>query len=131
MTAEAFDDLPITRRLIDAKDAPMPKTSAVTSIFDVGLKAKPIRAKRGSICPPPTNVAILTGVPIPQNPQAARRKDVYGDILKRMNDGDMVVIESLQARSMRSRAKKLGIEVTLRVLDSGKTGLWRIGTVAP
>jgi hypothetical protein len=127
MTSEAFDDLPITQRLINAKYAPMPKTSAVTSIFDAGLKAKPPRAKRGAACPPPTNVQILKGVPVPQNPQAARRKDVYGELLKSMSDGDMVILESLQARSMRSRAKKLGIEVTVRVLDNGKCGVWRLG----
>lgn len=126
MTAEAFDDLPITQRLINAKDAPMPKTAAVTSIFDAGMRAK-TRAKRGAACPPPTNVQILKGIPVPQNPQAARRKDVYGDLLKSMSDGDMVILESLQARSMRARSKKLGIEVTVRVLDTGKCGVWRMG----
>ena len=127
MTAEAFEDMPITQRTINASFTTMPKTSAVTSIFDAGLRAKLPRAKRGAICPPPVDVPILKGIPVPQNPQAARRKDVYGDLLKRMADGDMVRIEQLQARSMRSRAKKLGIEVTLRVLDDGKTGLWRVG----
>ncbi len=124
MTAEAYDDLPITQRTIKAKDSPMPKTAAVTSIFDAGKKAKPVRGKG---IPLPAFVEIKKAVPVPPAMRDKVRRDFFGELIGKMADGDMVELEQCHARSLRSRSKALGIEVTVRVLDNGKHGVWRVG----
>lgn len=127
MTSEAFDDLPVTQRTINAKDAAMPKTAAVTSIFDAGKKAKPVRGKG---IPLPTAVEIKKSVPVPPALRDKIRRDFFGELIQKMGDGDMVELEQCHSRSLRSRAKALGIEVTIRVLDNGKHGVWRVAQVA-
>lgn len=97
---------------------------AVTSIFEAGRAAKP---KRAPMAPPPIDVKILSGIPIPPTVRDKGRSDVYGDLIRRMKDGDMVLLNPAQARTMRGRAKKLGVEVTLRVAENNKVGVWRIG----
>ena len=124
MTAEAFDDLPINQRTIKAKDAAMPKTAAVTSIFDAGKKAKPVRGKG---IPLPAAVEIKKAIPVPPAMRDKVRRDFFGELIQKMADGDMVELEQCHARSLRSRSKALGIEVTVRVLDNGKHGVWRVG----
>lgn len=125
MTAETFDDLPIKQRTVSAGAFPMSKPAgAVTSIFEAGTAAK---RKRAPMAPPPRDVEILSGIPIPPAVRDKGRSDVYGDLIRRMKDGDMVLLEQTQARTMRSRAKKLGVEVTLRVAENNKVGVWRVG----
>lgn len=117
-------DLPIIQRRISAGTVPMAKpANAVTSIFDAGRAAKPVR----KCVPLPENVQIKKGVPVPPAMRDKVRRDVFGKIIADMVDGDMVELEQVHARSLRSRAKQLGIEVTVRVLDSGKHGVWRVG----
>lgn len=98
----------------------------VSSVFEAGQQAK---RKRAPMSPPPVNVEILSGVPIPPAVRDKGRSDIYGDLLRRMKDGDMVLLAPAQARTLRSRAKKLSIDVTLRVAENDKVGVWRVGEV--
>jgi hypothetical protein len=126
--ADARDLLPINQRRVSATGTDMSKPAgAVSSVFDIGVKAK---RKRAPTSAPPINAQIVSGVPIPPAVRDKGRSDVYGDLLGRMNNGDMVMLESGQARTMRSRAKKMGIDVTLRVAENNKVGVWRIGMIA-
>lgn len=103
----------------------MPKpANAVTSIFDAGKRAKPTR-KKATL--PPEGVTIKTGIPVPVAIRDKVRRDFFGELIGKMADGDMVELEQCHARSLRSRSKALGIEVTVRILENGKHGVWRVG----
>jgi hypothetical protein len=128
MTADTFEDLPVIQRRVAAGATPMSKPAgAVRSIFEAGKAAKPVRGKS---IPLPEDVKIKAGVPIPVAIRDKCRRDFFGELIQRMGDGDMVELEPPHSRSLRSRAKKLGIDVTLRVLENGKIGVWRVGLFA-
>lgn len=111
---DAFD-LPIRQRHVAAGDTTMTKPpGAASSVFDVGQQLKPKRAKPVL---PDVNVPIRKGVPLPAA-TVGRKSDTYGEILSRMEDGDMVELTESQATCMRARAKKAGIEMAVRALAS-------------
>lgn len=117
-----FDDDPIVRRNISAHKVPAPPTSAPASVFDLAKSLpKPRRKQAPSI--DPDAIAIERGVPVP--PPKPKRSP-YLTLLQRMRPRDMVRITAKQAWSMKSAAKAHGIAVTMRSLEVGVVGCWRV-----
>ncbi len=111
-----------TVRRVSAADTKPPVTSAPASVFAAGQAARP--AKRTYRREDLSAVEIRSGVPVPPA-RTGPHTSTFAQLLERMQPGDMVELNPRQAQSMKSRARSLGIEVTLRKLENGQVGVWR------
>ncbi|MDO9094476.1 MAG: hypothetical protein Q8R98_12105 [Rubrivivax sp.] len=73
----------------------------------------------------PNEVPIESGIPIP--PAVGRgAPDRSRILLERMKPGQRVVLPLQQAKSLTSKARKLGIKVEMRRLADDTGGVWRV-----
>ena len=119
---DADDDsgLPLRSRMT-AGSQPPPATSAASSVFDLGRKAKPALVPRSKL--DVDAVTIKRGVPVP--PPQVGAASPYAQLLDRMKPGDMVELPYRQGYGLLSMAKKLKITVTRRTLKVGMLSIWR------
>lgn len=116
------DDNPIQRRRTQAGTTPPPATTAASSVFALGAKAKPRRAPAARL--DPSAIQIRSGAPIPE--KEAGGPSAYIELLGRMKPGDMVELTDKQMYAMVRHAKRTGVQITRRRLDSGLYGIWRM-----
>lgn len=113
----------VTQRRVSANDAPRPRTSAPSSIFEAGQRAKPQRVDHVANIDPDA-VTIRRGVPVPEVNHHPRSK--WKQLLDRMQPGDMVELPEKVAASLVATGRKAGIKTSWRRLGDGKTGVWKL-----
>lgn len=115
------DDGQPRRSHAPAGSKPPPATTGAASVFALGQQAKPRRASPSRL--DLAKVTIRRGVPIPDKETSG--ESAYAALLARMQPGDIVELTDKQMYSMAKHAKKLGVAITRRKLDSGLYGIWR------
>lgn len=114
--------LPVRTRTT-AGSTPPPATTAASSVFELGRKAKPAPTARSMI--DVDAVAIKRGVPVPPPQVGKGAASPYAKLLERMKPGDMVELPYRQGYGLLSMAKKMKVTVTRRTLTVGMLSIWR------
>ena len=115
----------VTQRVVPARGATPPATTAASSVFNI---AKP--AKRERVTAPafdPKAIAIKrVPMPGPRTGVAPEQAARYQALLDRMKPGDCVELVPIIARGLQSHAKKVKTQVALRKLGEDLVGVWRV-----
>ena len=117
------DDLAIQRTYTKAATAGIQKPAGVpNSVFDAGKLARPARYGAPFDA---AGVVIEHGLPVPVG-SARGIGQVYELLLERMATGDSAVLPTHQAKGLKSKATKLGINLTVRAVSSTQMRVWRM-----
>lgn len=113
------------RRIVPAANQPMPKTTALPSVWGA-----PAPKKRRSL-PPPLDIdslAIRTGVPIPAPLRSKPGVHRYQRLFDRMPVGAMVELPERNATAFMAWAKATSHhgQLARRKLRDGIAGVWRL-----
>jgi len=120
-----MDDDVITQRRVPANGAKPPQTSAPTSVFDAGTRAK------AAARPPEIaldKIVIRKGVP---KPDPLRVRDKWNPLISRMAPGDSVELPLHQAKNLYSACKKVGEAskprktFSVRTINATTGAVWR------
>lgn len=99
-------------------------SGAANSVFDqVPPKPKKIYAKHAAL--EIDQVEIKLDVPLPTN-RRSPAASVYRALLDKMPAGSMVELDITHAKSLASCAKKNNVKISLRGLDNGRMGAWKL-----
>lgn len=101
---------------------------AVRSVFDQvpRMPAVPRKARRSEPLPDLDSIVIETGVRVPPAKQSGPKHHPAALLLERMLPGQSVLLSELQARTMRTNARKLKVPVAVRNMGNGTARIWRL-----